>query len=64
MEKTGELKVGTSYCDLCGKPAAAIYNDRALCDEHAELKLKTASVDDGLSLKCGSSALSERHVKP
>jgi hypothetical protein len=58
MEKTGELKEGVSRCDLCGKPAAVVYNVRALCCEHAESKLAS----DIVNLKCITHALAEEHT--
>lgn len=58
MEKTGELKEGVSRCDLCGKPAAVVYNVRALCCEHAESKLAA----DIVNLKSMSPALAEEHT--
>ena len=58
MEKTGELKTGVSCCDLCGKPAAVVYNVRALCVEHAESKLAS----DIVNLKSIPHTLAEEHA--
>jgi len=58
MEKTGELKKEVSRCDLCGKPAAVVYNVRVLCCEHAESKMAA----DIVNLKTISHALAEEHT--
>lgn len=58
MEKTGELKARVSRCDLCGKPASVVYNNRALCCEHSEAKLAF----DTANLKCVAAALAEDHT--
>lgn len=34
MEKTGQLAVGVSRCDECGKPATVIDGQQAFCDDH------------------------------
>lgn len=34
MEKTGEVAVTRSPCEICGEPATSVSGDRSRCDTH------------------------------
>lgn len=42
MEKTGEVRVQSTPCDLCSKPAVVIVGKTARCAEHAGIKTASA----------------------
>lgn len=43
MEKTGEVVVGRTPCDLCGRVSVATIGNRAYCEEHYDEFSKSAS---------------------
>jgi hypothetical protein len=54
MEKTGEVRINSTPCDECGRPATITVGKRALCDKHASLIKKASKT---ISLKAFSDPL-------
>ncbi len=65
MEKTGQVKLGSTPCDYCNKPATCARGRLVLCASHAEehdSTIKSASVES-LPLKAAPIVLSDSHKK-
>jgi len=59
MDKDGQAKVGRTKCDLCDKVSAYVVGDQLLCEEHATVLSKRASVD--IPLKDAGRAFEDHH---
>lgn len=64
MDKTGEVAVGVTSCDLCSARAVVITGNGAYCAAHQKRADEKRGSDETLPLKSAAPRLEPKHSHP